>query len=112
MPNSHAPDSTKRAAKLALEEAPSAAAALELRGGLRLGRMVEADLESFVVHGVEEAVDFIAGALGGGGVEEARVDEALGDSFLAGMCLLAPETPEVGEPVFNSLPARRDRANR
>eukprot|EP00873_Tetraselmis_striata_P021081 jgi/Tetstr1/441345/TSEL_029596.t1 len=44
---------------------------------------MEADLESFVVHGAEEAVDAIAGELGGGGVEEAGVDETLGDSLLA-----------------------------
>eukprot|EP00873_Tetraselmis_striata_P006450 jgi/Tetstr1/426714/TSEL_001651.t1 len=80
------------AGKLALEEeavaaaasAPSAtAAALALRGCLRLDPMVEADLESFVVRDVEEAINAIVGAFGGGGVEEAGIDEALGDSLLA-----------------------------
>jgi hypothetical protein len=65
--------------------------------GLSSCGRVETNFDALVFQGCEESVDAVGAAVGCLGVEEAGVDEALGDSYLSSEGLLALEATYIGK---------------
>jgi hypothetical protein len=64
---------------------------------------VETNFDALVFHGCEESVDAVGAAVGCLGVEEAGVDEALGDSLFSCEGILGLELSFVGKARLHGM---------